>query len=262
MAGFAFDTVLSFDGLLIFLVSTIAVAMFAFPLLTAVLGMTLITATSTLYRMHQAYSAFVALDPGLALPSSGTGFWRAMQITQCRRNANGNGLFQQMSPRSGLTPYTVGATLHEQISQQPPEDVQQYFADRLALFAAMQYDDSNGTSSTSGTTASILVSSCDCVSSPSLRTFGCSVCCTQQSSCGAHVILHPADLEEVIRTGHGEIHPLVNTGSPFSRSRESSCLPGTLALVYAPREYSEVCTVMRIIEAGVKYLASIDGAVV
>jgi hypothetical protein len=36
-------------------------------------------------------------------------------------------------------------------------------------------------------------------------------------------------------------------------------LPGTLALVYAPREYSEVCTVMRIVEAGAKYLESIDG---
>lgn len=75
MAEFAFDTVLSFDGLLIFLVSTIAVALFAFPLLTVV---------------------FVALDPGLALPSSGTGFWRAMQITQRRRNTNGNGFLQQI----------------------------------------------------------------------------------------------------------------------------------------------------------------------
>jgi hypothetical protein len=36
-------------------------------------------------------------------------------------------------------------------------------------------------------------------------------------------------------------------------------LPGTLTLVYAPREYSEVCTVMGIIEAGSKYLASLDG---
>jgi hypothetical protein len=29
--------------------------------------------------------------------------------------------------------------------------------------------------------------------------------------------------------------------------------------VYTPREYSEVCTVMRIIEAEAKYVASIDG---
>lgn len=261
MAGFVFDTLLGLDGLLIFLVSTMAVALLAFPLLTVILGMTLIIATLTFYRMHQAYSAFVALGPGLTLPSSGTGFWRAIQITRRTPNANGTGFLQQMSPRQGPTPYTVGATLHEQISQQPPEDVQQYFADRLALFAATQSDDSNGTSSTSGTAASILVNSCDCISSSSLRTFGCSVCCPRQIGCGAHVILHPADLEKVISTGHGEMHPLANTDSTFSRASSSSCLPGTLVLVYAPREYSEVCTVMRIIEAGAKYLSSIDGAV-
>jgi hypothetical protein len=201
----------------------------------------------------------VALGPGLALPSSGAGFWRAIQIARRRPDSNSTGFLQQMSPREGPTPYTVSATLHEQINQQPAEDVQQYFADRLALFAATQADDDNVLSSTSGTTASSLANSCDCTSSSNLRAFGCSICCSQRSNCSTHVILHPADLEKVISTGHGEIHPLANTDCSFSRAGSSSCLPGTLVLVYAPREYSEVCTVMQIIEAGAKYLASIDG---
>ena len=259
MAGFVFDTVLSFDALLIFLVGSIAVALFAFPILTIALGSTLIMVALSFYRMHEAHSAFMALGPGLALPSSGSGFWRAIQIARRRADENGTGFLDQMSPRNGPTPYTFGTTMHEQISQRPLEDVQQYFTDRLALFAATRSDDSKITSSSSRTTASIPASSCDCISSPDFRAFGCSVCCPQRSNCGAHVILHPADLEKVISTGHGEIHPLANPRSPFSRSRGNSCLPGTLALVYAPREYSEVCTVMRIIEAGAMFLESIDG---
>lgn len=259
MAGFVFDTVLSFDTLLVLLVSSIAVALFAFPPPTLALGSTLVIVALTFYRMHEAHSAFVALGPGLALPSSGSGFWRAIQMARRMADENGPGFLQQISLRKGPTPYTVGTTLHEQINQQPPEDVQQYFTDRLALFAATQSDDSDITSSTSRTAASILANSCDCVSNANLRSFGCSVCCPQRSNCGVHVILHPADLEKVISTGRGEIHPLAKSRSPFSRSRGNFCLPGTLTLIYAPREYSEVCTVMRIIEAGAKFLESIDG---
>ncbi|KAM0715569.1 hypothetical protein Q7P37_009067 [Cladosporium fusiforme] len=51
----------------------------------------------------------------------------------------------------------------------------------------------------------------------------------------------------VLTTGWGEVHPLAGKG-----------LPNTLALVYAPREYSEVCTVMSIIEASAKFLADVD----
>jgi hypothetical protein len=175
MVRLVFDTMLSFDGLLIFLISCIAVILFASPLLTIVLGSTLITAALTVYKMHEAHSAFVALGPGLALPFSGSGFRRMVQIALGKLNANGNGFLQQMSLRKGPSPYTVGTTVQEQISQQPPEDVQQYFADRLALFAMQPGD--NDITSISGTTTSVLATSCDCISSPDLRTFGCSVCC-------------------------------------------------------------------------------------
>ena len=258
VAGLVLDTALSFDGLLIFHVSNIAVGLFASPLPTVVLGSTLIMVALTCYKMHEAHSAFVALGPGLALPSSGSGFWRAIQIARHRADENGTGFLEQMSPRKGPSPCTVGTTMHEQINQQPPEDVQQYFTDLLALFAATESGDSKITSSTSRTTASILTSPCDCISSPDLRAFGCSVCRPQRSSFGLHVILHPADLEKVISTGRGEIHPLVNPRSPFSHSRGNSCLPGILALVYAPRDYNEVYTVMRIVEANAKHLESID----
>jgi hypothetical protein len=259
LAGFAMDTVLDLNGLLVFLVSSVAVTIFACSLLTVASCLTLITSALTIYRMHKAHSAFVALGPGLALPDSCAGFWQAIQIARHGPVANGAGFLQPISLRQGPTPYTVGTTLHEQINQEPLEDVQQYFADRLALFASMHSEDSITTSPTLATAACSTANACDCISSLNVRTFGCSVCCPRRNNCGAHVILHPADFEEVVRTGHGEIHPLAQSSSSFSRSRGNSCLSGTLALVYAPREYSEVCTVMRIIEAGAKYLASIKG---
>jgi len=262
VAGFVFDTVLSFDGLLVFLVGSIAATLFVCPPLTLPLGSTLVAATLALYRMHEAHSAFMALGPGLALPASSAGFLQAIQIARRRPVARGAGFLQQLSLRQGPAPYTIGTTLHKQTNQQPPEDVQQYFADRLALYAAVQSDESDFTSPALGTDASVPASSCDCISSLNVRTFGCGVCCPQRSNCGAHVILHPADFEEVIGTGRGEIHPLAKTSSPFSRADGNSCLPSTLALVYAPREYDEVCIVMRIIEAGAKYLANTHGEVV
>lgn len=55
------------------------------------------------------------------------------------------------------------------------------------------------------------------------------------------------DFEQVATTGWGEVHPLAG--------RE---LPGTLVLVYAPREYGEVCVIMKIIEAGARFLEGVS----
>jgi hypothetical protein len=258
VVGLVFDTLLNFDGLLVVLVGSIALTLFATPLLTTALGSTIAIAAVTLCKVYGAYSAFMALAPG-SLPSSGAGFWRVTQIARCGSVAYGAGFLQSVALRSGATPYTVGTVVHQQVNQQSPGDVQQYFGNRLALFAALQSTDSSAASSSSDSATSALSSSDDCTSNPVIRAFGYSTCSPQRSSSGAHVILHPSDFEQVVQNGWGEVHPLANTGCPFSRSGGNPCLPGTLTLVYAPREYSEVCTVMGIIEAGSKYLASLDG---
>ena len=49
------------------------------------------------------------------------------------------------------------------------------------------------------------------------------------------------------------MHPDINQGDTYCSLQNGE------EAVYAPREYSEVCTVMRIIEAGAKFLESIDG---
>lgn len=258
LAGFAFDTVLSFDGLFLFLVSNIALTLFGTSLFTVSLGSTLVLVAVAIHKMQEAHSAFMALAPG-SIPSSAAGFWKAIQIARSGPVVRGIGYLQPLGLRSGSTPYTAGTAPQQQTNQQSPEDVQQYFSDRLSLFAMLQSDDSSTISSVSDVTASTPASSCDCTSHPDLRMFGCGICRPLGSNSGAHVILHPSDFEQVTETGWGEVHPLANSGCAFSRSRRNPCLPGTLTLVYAPREYSEVCTVMRIIEAGSKYLASLEG---
>jgi hypothetical protein len=95
LTGFAMDTVLGLNGLLIFLVSSVAVTIFACSLLTIASCLILITAALTIYRMHEAHSAFLALGPGLALPDSCAGFWQAIQIARHGPIANGAGYSKQ-----------------------------------------------------------------------------------------------------------------------------------------------------------------------
>lgn len=258
LVGAAIDTVFSFDGLLIFLISSIALTLFAAPLLTVALGSTITIAAVTLYRTHEAHRAFMALAPG-GLPSSFAGFLKTSRVTRGGSVQCGDGFLQQLACRQGPTPYTIGTSPHQQYNQQSPEDIQQYFADRLSLFAILRSGD-NGDIPSPDATTFVVAKSCDCIHSPQIRTFGCTVCSPERSSCGTHVILHPSDLEQVVQTGWGEIHPLANTRNPFAHFGLRPCLPGTLALIYAPREYSEVCTVMRIIEAGANYTASVEGS--
>lgn len=219
------DTALSFDGLLVLLIGSIALTIFGNSLLTIVLGSTIITAVLATCRTHNAYHAFMALAPG-GLPSSFAGFVEATRITRGGPVSFGDGFLPALAFRLGPTPYTIGLSSHQQLNQQSPEDVQQYFADRLSLFAALQSGDSKSESTSSDSTVSLAADACNCTSSPCLRTFVC---------------------------------PLADTRSPFVNLCHKPCLPGTLALINAPREHDEVCTIMRIIEAGAKYLASIDG---
>lgn len=122
-----------------------------------------------------------------------------------------------------------------------------YLNDRLALFAALQ----------TNAVAASQSKPCGCASGLHLRTFGCSVCSPDDTVGNTHIILHPTDLEKVIAAGWGEIHPHARNDSYFA-PRSISLAPATLALIYAPRGYNEGFTVTSIVEAGAKFLASVE----
>jgi hypothetical protein len=249
---FAVSVAISLDGLLLVLLSTISNVVFAVPLLTVVLASASVIAALTIDKIHEAYTTFIALSQG-SIPTNG--FMRAMKIAQQDITTSNSGYLQAMSLRPGNTPYTIGTPSHRQITQASPVDVRNYCTDRLALFAVQQNSSSNSSAAKITTTKS---DSCNCPVDTSIRTFGCNNCCPHGTDGSAHVILHPSDLETVVQNGWGELHPHANTGSYYAPSGAKCYLPTTLVLIYAPRTYPEVCTVMKIVEAGSRYLACLE----
>jgi hypothetical protein len=250
----ALNVMISLNGLLLVLVSIIAHIACATPLLTVILASTCVVAALTAHNIHEAYNVFMALSQG-GIPTNG--FMRAMQIAQQSVPASNNtGYLSSLSLRPGPTPYVVGTAPHRHINQTSPKVVLSYSKLRLASFVSIQINYIN--SLTMNTTTTTRSSSCSCPHDMGLRTSGCSVCCPHGSDGSAHVILHPADLETVVQNGWGELHPLANTGSYYAPSGASCSMPATLTLIYAPRTYPEISTVMTIVTAGAKYLASLE----
>jgi hypothetical protein len=245
---FAVSVAISLDGLLLVLLSTIANVVFAVPLLTVILASASVIAALTIDKIHQAYTTFMALSQG-SIPTNG--FMRAMKIAQQGITTSNSGYLQALSLRPGNTPYTIGISSHRQITQASPVDVRNYCTNRVALFASQQ-------NSSAATTTTAKSNSCNCPADTSIRTFGCNTCCPHGIDGSAHVILHPSDLETVVQNGWGELHPHANTGSYYALSGAKCYLPATLVLIYAPRTYFEVCSVMKIVEAGSRYLACLE----
>jgi hypothetical protein len=249
---FALNAMISLKGLLLVLVSIITHIVFAVPLLTVTLTSASVIAALTACKIHEAYNTFMALSQG-SIPTNG--FMRAMQIAQQSVAASNTGYLLSLSLRSGSTPYVAGTAPHRQINQTSPEGVLSYWNTRMASFASLRVNFSNSPTRTPTTTRS---SSCKCPADTGLRTVGCNICCPHGFDGSSHIILHPCDLETVVQNGWGELHPHANTGSSFAPSGASCYMPATLALIYAPRTYPEVSTVMKIVKAGSRYLNSLE----
>lgn len=240
LLGSFMSLLVSLEGILLTLVGITAHTALAMPLLTVLTTSVAALAILVSFRVYEAYCAFTTLGPG-GLPPSISNFVRLASIpwfASFHDNSKGAGHLQPLPIRPGPTPYASPSFPHRQINQLSPEDVQMYFTDRLALFAELQSDPEQST-------ANVLKSSSPrrCDSGVELRTFGCEArsVLKNEDEGSVHVVLHPVDFEQVATTGWWEVHPLAVRR-----------LPGTLVLVYAPREYGEVC-VMKIIEAGARF---------
>lgn len=245
LKSFTLDELLSSACVFVVLLGTAASIITDTPLL-AIIPASVANLVSALLKMHTAYHEFMTLAPG-SLPRTLDGFIRANKIARRAHVVLETGHLCSLSLRPGSTPFVSNDAPQRQINQESPEEIQIYLNDRLALFAASQ-------------TTTVAVSQsqpCGCASGLYLRTFGCSFCSPVDTVGNTHVILHPTDLEKVIAAGWGEVHPNARTDSYFA-PRSSSLMPATLALIYAPRGYNEVCTVMSIVEAGAKFLASVE----
>ncbi|KAL1584630.1 hypothetical protein WHR41_07006 [Cladosporium halotolerans] len=206
------------------LLNSIACVVFETPLSDILKGTALTYLLRSLFELFSAGVAFLVLHPG-SLPANLKGFLQMVWIAQFHSSRQETGYLGPgvLTPRPGQTPYATTDLYQNQLTQSSPPDVAVYLSERLALFAS--------------------------TSSPvSLRTE--TVYIQPQPSGNLHVILHPADFDRVIASGWGEAH---------SRAGKNVCVPRTMALVYAPREYGEVCGVMRVVEAGARFLGEVEG---
>ena len=68
-----------------------------------------------------------------------------------------------------------------------------------------------------------------------------------------HLTLHPLDVSVVISAGWGERHPLAGK---YIHGRK--LLPSGFVMVYAPRDESQIKTVMEIVKAGAWWVGGVD----
>lgn len=68
-----------------------------------------------------------------------------------------------------------------------------------------------------------------------------------------HLTLHPLDVSIVISAGWGERHPLAG-----KYVHGTKLLPSGFVMVYAPRQESQIETVMEIVKAGAWWVGGVD----
>ena len=68
-----------------------------------------------------------------------------------------------------------------------------------------------------------------------------------------HLTLHPLDVSIVLASGWGERHPLAG-----KQIHGKKLLPSGFVMLYAPRQESEVETVMEIVKAGAWWVGGVD----
>lgn len=68
-----------------------------------------------------------------------------------------------------------------------------------------------------------------------------------------HLTLHPLDVSTVLSAGWGERHPLAG-----KYIHGKKLLPSGFVLVYAPRQESDVETVVEIVKAGAWWVGGVD----
>ena len=68
-----------------------------------------------------------------------------------------------------------------------------------------------------------------------------------------HLTLHPHDVSIVISSGWGERHPLAG-----KYVHGKALLPSGFVMVYAPRQESDIETVMQIVKAGAWWVGGVD----
>ncbi|KAF2240512.1 hypothetical protein BU26DRAFT_525977 [Trematosphaeria pertusa] len=221
-------------------------------------ALTLVLPLITLLYIHRDYQAFLSLGPG-GTPSTPLGYAKIKLLSLiCLRHPRRpvavpphfrpqKGYLPALRTRPGERPVVQGIAPQRQQTQRSSEEIYR------GLVGAMRR--------LIGEPANCLLERTSCfekhssgifASTPITRTCGGEVCHAHPSDGSLHMTLHPADAKIVLESGWGERHPLARGG--WCRR----FVPREFVLIYAPRNEQEIEVVMRIIAAGVWWVAGID----
>jgi hypothetical protein len=228
----------------------------SYPLLST--AITLLVPIITLLYIHNDYKAFLALGPG-GTPSTPLGYLKIKLLSLiCLRDPlrpipvpphfrPSRGYLSSLPTRSGQRPVIRGIAPQRQQTQKSTSDV---YKGVVRGMRALVADPANHllerTSCFEKNSSGIFAST------PITRTCGGEVCHVHPSDGSMHMTLHPADAKIMIESGWGERHPLARGG--WCRR----FVPREFVLIYAPRNLDEVELVMRIVAAGIWWVAGID----
>lgn len=227
-------------------------------------------AVQTARLCRSEFRAFISLGPG-GTPSTFSGFKRItllawvgrIDVLKAPDHDLGNGFLGGYLPsRFGHRPIVGGIAPQRQTEQRGSPEVYDYLLTCLDHFAAENSDHLHAGLSFLERYTPAILANCDCVNASVFRTFGCEITHPHKVDGSLHVVLHPDDIRTVIDAGWGERHPLARANSLWTAwffcTESRPPVPETLAFVYAPRTYSEVLTVMNIVQAGACFVADPD----
>ncbi|KAF1972927.1 hypothetical protein BU23DRAFT_568757 [Bimuria novae-zelandiae CBS 107.79] len=212
----------------------------------------------TLFYIHADYKAFLSLGPG-GTPATPLGYAKIKLLSLiCLRDPlrpmaipphfrPQRGYLPSLPRREGSRPVVRGIAPQRQQTQKSSGDIYAALVEAMRRLIA---DPANylleRTSCFEKNSSGIFAST------PITRTCGGEVCHAHPSDGSMHMTLHPADAKIVLESGWGERHPLARGG--WCRR----FVPKEFVLIYAPRNKEEIETVIKIVAAGVWWVAGID----
>lgn len=155
------------------------------------------------------------------------------------------------------TPWIAGIVHQRQITQYSPEEVRDYLIDTVfqiteSNVSRVVVDTSFLERNTQGFRAHD-----HRMTKPVFRTFGGEIAHPHVDG-SLHVMLHPADIDQVLDKGWEERHPLARANWWwrwfFLMCDERPPIPEDLVLIYAPRDKDEVDVIAEIVDAAIDYV--------
>ncbi|KAK4950072.1 hypothetical protein LTR28_007093 [Elasticomyces elasticus] len=216
---------------------------------------TLVLAFPAASFVYKDYKAFIALGPG-GTPQTVAGYLRIKALGCFTLHDTFtpppipptlrpySGFLGSLPQREGTRPTVGGIAPHRQRTQKAPAHIYAALASAIEDVAAQ-----NGHRLRLGTSCFEKNSMGLFSVSPLRPTCKGEICHSHPSDGSMHMALHPADVRTVLESGWGERHPLAR-GGWLERF-----VPGTFVMIYAPRDTSELRTVMEIVDAATCWVA-------